>query len=411
MDPKALTKAERKLQLQVHEAMERGRRQAELASPYFAPEIYGAQYFPTSKVATLAVSRKLVIGYNPEFVAKIYDRGNNNGLAKIGGAIWHEIQHPMRRHHDRLLDLSPEMSNIAKDLAINTHATDLHPHLDVSMGLLPSTFGFPEKLTAEEYADLLAKSTMEMPANGACSGGSGSSGEGGWEADIPPGMGRTEVEANIIHAQTANLIREASKQAGKIPGSLLDWAVAQLEPAKVNWRTMLKNDLHVSYNTLLREQGGSQRTYSMPHRKTYTRNDGIFYASDATQLPDVYIVLDTSGSMGQYEFGPALRETRGILTALGAPFVWLVQADAAVAEVRRVRTSDLARLQLRGRGGTAFGPAIEHATEKRATLMVYFTDGYGSAPPTPPPFPVIWCLVGRNTTQPAPWGRTIRIED
>ncbi len=40
--------------------------------------------------------------------------------------------------------------------------------------------------------------------------------------------------------------------------------------------------------------------------------------------------------------------------------------------------------------------------------MVYLTDGFGPAPATPPPWPVLWALAPRGTA-PAPWGEVVRL--
>ena len=37
-------------------------------------------------------------------------------------------------------------------------------------------------------------------------------------------------------------------------------------------------------------------------------------------------------------------------------------------------------------------------------LLLFFTDGYGTAPANRPPYPVMWVLTS-DGKEPAPWGR------
>ena len=64
----------------------------------------------------------------------------------------------------------------------------------------------------------------------------------------------------------------------------------------------------------------------------------------------------------------------------------------------------------RGFGGTSFVPVFEYVEkqpELEPSLLVYFTDGYGTAPAKAPPYPVLWVLT-RDGKPPAPWGALAR---
>lgn len=374
--------------------------------PYFASEVFGSVYIETAQVPTAAVSDRMVIYYNPEFMGKITQEQANF-------VIWHEIQHPLRKHHMRLKGVDPTLANIAKDLAINTHARHLpQGAFDASLGYLPSVFKFPEDLTAEEYLDLLRKHMVKIPLPTMfCNGGSGSSdGEYPWETSED--QGRSESDMRGIHGGTASAIQASDeKTRGSVAGDLLEWAAAITAPPKVHWKDKLRDISRITITQVRAAREGDSRTFAKPHRKTYRSASGFVFPSRAETVPDIYLVLDTSGSMSMREFGPALREMQGILSALGMQKCWLVQADADVADVRQVSARDLLNIQLKGRGGTCFIPAIEHAVEKGASIIVYFTDGYGTAPAEPPKVPVIWVLVGGSTFEPAPWGKYVVVDD
>ena len=63
-------------------------------------------------------------------------------------------------------------------------------------------------------------------------------------------------------------------------------------------------------------------------------------------------------------------------------------------------------------GGTDFRPPFVYVAEHpeiEPSCLIYITDGYGSAPRNPPPYPVLWILTS-DGTKPAPWGWELRLQ-
>src|SRR5690349_24935045 len=82
----------------------------------------------------------------------------------------------------------------------------------------------------------------------------------------------------------------------------------------------------------------------------------------------------------------------------------------SLAELRAIKT-------FVGRGGTDFRPAFA-AAEKvypRPDLLIYFTDGYGPVPDSPPRgMHTLWGLIPHRTAgaaRPALWGDVVLISD
>ena len=48
--------------------------------------------------------------------------------------------------------------------------------------------------------------------------------------------------------------------------------------------------------------------------------------------------------------------------------------------------------------------------QEKPDLLIYFTDGFGSAPPKAPPYPVMWVLT-KGGKKPAEWGRTANFKN
>jgi predicted metal-dependent peptidase len=149
------------------------------------------------------------------------------------------------------------------------------------------------------------------------------------------------------------------------------------------------------------------------------RGGDVVRPSLYTQLPEILVVVDSSGSMSKDDLAIALREASAAIGAAGVDDAWFLEVDADVQGLpRRVRAADLKKVELRGRGGTDFRPAFEAAKrlEPNPAILLYFTDGDGSAPETPPRgMQTAWVLVGKGygaeRSVPAPWGFVLRTED
>jgi predicted metal-dependent peptidase len=225
--------------------------------------------------------------------------------------------------------------------------------------------------------------------------------------------GRTPEEMNAVRREVAEAIRiEASKSQGSVPEGLRRWADSVLAPAKVRWQDKLRR---MTRSCVAYRSGSADFTRS----KVSRRQQGLGSARGVPMLaalhapiPRVAVVVDTSGSMGDKELGVALRETRGVLQALGVP-VQLCACDAQVHGLGKVKTWRDAAALLKGGGGTSFRPAFAAlmAQRQRPELIIFITDGMGDAPEIAPPANVIWLLVGSYRTRPCTWGTFIEVEE
>jgi predicted metal-dependent peptidase len=89
-----------------------------------------------------------------------------------------------------------------------------------------------------------------------------------------------------------------------------------------------------------------------------------------------------------------------------------MSCDAAVHSIHELQGDcDIYSLkpELKGGGGTNFIPAFEKVEELgiRPDCLIFFTDGYGTFPTEPPPYPVVWVM---TTDIVAPFGETIKVD-
>jgi hypothetical protein len=173
-----------------------------------------------------------------------------------------------------------------------------------------------------------------------------------------------------------------------------------------------------------RLEGDSDADYSKPHRWQGALDqepNAPLLACPFHPTPDFMLAIDTSGSMGTKELGVGIREVRGALEETEASST-LIGFDAAVNEVKEIRSVEEALKCLKGGGGTDFVPLFEYIEKlpKRPSVLYIYTDGIAPAPEKPPvDMDVVWVLIGRHRRKPWPvnspgsqeitWGEFIEI--
>lgn len=387
--------------------------------------------------------------------------------------LMHEIMHFVRGlpRIDALVSsgADPHIVNMAFDIPINDDLKEAGWTLP-TWAVYSSTFGFKRGLTGEQYYELLTKQQQKQSGgkrssnsdhagtgkhssspdggdgdsggeNPASSAGSSSPGSGGGAGNarikgVQPGVGsghcggcagtpldgeqeadaidgRTEADTDRIRRQAINDMREAeSRGRGTIPSSLQELLTFEKAEPKVHWRHRL--------NRVIRKVTGrivsGQADYSMrrPSKRSLTR--GVIRPSLIERKPVVAMVEDSSGSMGAKQLKSAREEACGVFKQLGVSTAWFLDADAAVSTPPQlISMKDLAMLPVTGRGGTDFRPAIELAQTliPKPDILIYFTDGDGTAPETPPKgMSIVWCVVpSQYQRAPAEWGELIFVSE
>jgi predicted metal-dependent peptidase len=373
--------------------------------PYMGAALYNLVPVERRGMGTLAVDKWWRLYYDPDAVAT-WD------VKELAGVLYHEIAHLLREHHDRFQHAEKITANISTDIEINDDIRDEGVQLPEG-ALYPETFNLPTGLLAEEYYAKLTpqqnqqgqqgqqsqqgqqghqggnsaaqgsnKHQQPAPTRGRC-GSCAHGHQEPWELGPPeesgvPGVSPTEAE--IIRRQVAQeivRIAQQSRERGTVPAHWRRWAEEKLRP-KGNWRRRLRSAVRATIATVA---GAADYSYrKLPRR----RLPNIVTPGLVQPVPQVAIVVDTSGSMSDELLAQALAEVQGVLRATGTHGATVLTVDAVVHIIQRV--FDAHQVKLLGGGGTDMRVGIDAALKLRPRphVIIVLTDGYTPWPSSPP---------------------------
>ena len=189
---------------------------------------------------------------------------------------------------------------------------------------------------------------------------------------------------------------------GNYEGMLDDLAFSRMP-----WKEMLRQFLTPIF--------GGARQWLPPNRRFVTQ--GIYLPSRRQQeLLKIVVVIATSGSTMGPIVESFMSEVNAIINTFGGYEMTLLQIDRHIQDEQTYSMDNPfypKEFTLTGGGGTAFEPAFEYVDDEMNNdikVLIYMTDGHGSAPADPPPYPVLWAL-DENGRMPCDWGAELRIPE
>ncbi len=233
-------------------------------------------------------------------------------------------------------------------------------------------------------------------------GDPGMSGEIRDAPELNDGAGGFGEESDEESQLRINLAQAASRarSMGDLPAGLERWIDQRLSP-RLDWRQLLGRFI----------QASARSDYAwMPPNRRYIHQGLYLPSMRGTDLPDVVVAVDTSGSVAPDELDRFAAELSAILETC-AQSVHILYCDSRVARAETIDRQDLPLcLNAIGGGGTDFRPAFDWV-EKNGLVpvcMIYLTDLACNRFPQPPAYPVLWVHVGEMVTQP-PFGEAISL--
>ncbi len=322
------------------------------------------------------------------------------------GILLHEVHHVVLGHlaHPKFFGAAhPDLMLLAQETSANEHIEEPLPtpvlwqHFErfgVRAG--QSTLERYAKLCAAraEGAEPLPKRDTKLVD------------QHGWREQASPPPGGVQQTKQLIErareegaedAQRASAGRpESATIAGRTPEELLLQLVGTTNAPQVyvDWRSALR--------AFVAQARAPVHTWSRPSRRFPKRIGelpGRTYRLRDVLRPALVVAIDTSLSMSRQELAEVARQLRP-LSELARLII--VECDAALTRVYPF-TGTLE--SVKGRGGTDLRPVFEprFLRAQGADGVVYFTDGDGPFPTSPPGVPTLWMLTKPGDFA-CPWG-------
>jgi predicted metal-dependent peptidase len=377
--------------------------------PYYASALYRCSIVPARGIPTMAVDDHWRIYVNPEFA-------NALGVTRFAAALVHEVNHLIRDHAGRARLCGVQSSeqrhrwNLAGDAELNDDLVADGLDVDKARWVFPWTFGLKKDLTAEVYYQQLKQ--QELGGDGCGSGSGGVAFDDELPSDDPRFPAVSEREAQMVRTDVAEAVLEFQRARGDLPGDLVAWAQGILHP-KVDWRRVLAGLVREAVATVSDDGDFTYRRFGRRSSALpQIRVPGLL-----RHVPQVAVIIDTSGSMGMEDLERAVSEVQGILrsSSVADDAITLLTVDARVHGVQQINRVDEVRLG--GRGGTdmTVGITAALALKPRPDIIVVLTDGYTPWPDRQLRVPLIAGLIHTGYrlpthARPPAWIRSVDID-
>ena len=349
---------------------------------------------PTYSIPTMGVDRYWRCYVSPSFVA-------STSVRELAGVWLHEVSHLVRDHHGRaktLMErsvrheaagrpgsaaLDPDHPareqvrlNVAMDLEINDDLLAGLSDPDRTGPVLPPTALNPLRLKIqyrdlfEEYVRDLTPTMLQEHGFWLDCGSGAHNGSAPWEGD---GEGAHPLGAHEAASIRIKVRDAVNAGRGTAPASLQRWA-ERYGSSNQDWRTLLGAAFRTSLGGAA---GATDYTYRRPGRRTPCLGGQVVLPSLRRPVPQVAVVVDTSGSVTDVDLGSALSEIAAIGRAVGVggKRVSVYSCDAAVHTVQQVCHAE--DITLMGGGGTDLRLGIRRAVtgSPPPDVVVVLTDG------------------------------------
>ncbi|MBN3874188.1 VWA-like domain-containing protein [Nostoc sp. JL33] len=408
-----------------------------MKSPFFATLALFARFVPSQQLPTAATDGKDIF-FNPEYLLSL-------PTTQQDGLLLHEVLHAALLHVPRRGVREAELWNIAADIVVNGIISQ-----QSVFELPPGRLREPklEHLSVEEIYELLLKNTNnsvkllhpdllnEAPFDVSSSTtpdisnnqtaetqetGNNQTLLNSEKADEktahPNEFARPTAETSSTNSDSLSEARKAALEAhwrnalqqaaviartvnqGLLPAGI-ERELGALTTAQINWRSYLWRYL-VQTPT---DFAGFDRRFI--GRKLYLE-------TLQAENVEVYVAVDTSGSIDNEQMWMFLGEVQGILSAYPHLKCELYYVDAEAYGPYKLNL-DLTLPKPQGGGGTSFVPFFEKVAEswdgQTQGVCIYLTDGYGTFPDKVPELPVLWVVTpGGLTLAEFPFGEAVRL--
>lgn len=387
-----------------------------------------------SKVKTMGVcmeDSRIKLIYNPKFVDQCTD-------AEVRYVLKHETLHVAMHHITTRISEDPkeqDLWNIAADLAINClipeNGTCQAPvRKDPKTGekifgpQLPKDYGFPEKLSMEQYVQLLREKFGKNKQQGQGQGGKDQGqnqgqGQGQPDPNAPPQNGQGQGQGEDDNPFSGGFDDHTGWRESEIGDEQIRQKIEQMASNSQCWGTMSSDTKEmilaaqqskVPWTKVLRHYIGHIMTanYQPTFKRPNKRYGYPFCGKKRMHTDRKLIGIDTSGSVSAGALAQFLTEINKLAEIQP---VDLALFDADITQQPKPFDKKRVSYEFTGRGGTCFDPICKLAEKKRYQSLIILTDGFAPAPERPQYVKdVIWVLTPDGKA-PVDWGTQVTIDE
>jgi len=364
-----------------------------LEHPYFGTIASSLQIQKSDDVESF-VSDGKILQYNDEYFDSV--AVNDVEFALANGAM-----HSLLKHEKRLGSRYDWLWQLATDYTINS--------MLVKNGLtLPEKANFQDRfdgMYAEEVYEVLRSeiknqewSEDEGTAEEDQDAKDNSDNETKEQQRTEVGEGHPIDDAdresnnqdNISQEESENLEQEFLEQVfkkmnrqGTLPKDL-KYLVPEYFSHTIDWREQLYR--------YIASHAKSSFSFVPPNMKYLYR--GIYLPSLSSDLLRVVVAIDTSGSVDETLLGTFLAEVQSITEQYPNYEIDIITADSQIQSHEVFLPGETLNYEVQGRGGTDFRPVFEYIDKyvDYPTLLLYFTDGFGTFPESEPNYDILWVM-------------------
>lgn len=222
-----------------------------------------------------------------------------------------------------------------------------------------------------------------------------------WEA----GDDAEDAQAVVREFVNAAVDMMNEESRGLMPARFMSQVELINKPPVLSWQAILKKYVGtISAN--------KRKTRMRLNRRQPERFDLSGRVDD--KILKIAVAIDTSGSVNDHMIAQIFNEIFAIL-AKRKHEITVIECDAQVQRVYRVKNAGEIQKKVAGRGGTMFTPAIEYINNDkyfRDALLIYFTDGFGERDiPKPKTYRNLWVVFDdeRHLSLKEPYGVVLKL--
>jgi len=280
---------------------------------------------------------------------------------------------------------------IANDIVVHNCDYTINPVIKSEGFTLPSNHLDEErfhKMTADEIYKILEK---EQP-------------------DIDPSLmdlndsGMSEAEKAKIEHQAKVTLAKAAQVAGDSAPEVIRKELGQILEPDLPWQTLLRDFMQESL-------GGEDATWRRPHRN-YIHEDLYIPSSEGHSLPNISIMIDTSGSIysNQELFEEFAAEINSIVQDLSPEQTDIYYVDTDINKHDTFGECELPTYDLVGGGGTDFTTFFKKVEQTQPACIIVFTDMWAGGMPEHFDTPILWCCYENQDPPENVAGKVIKVK-